>query len=700
MATIADNFLSGVAVEVVGGLALAGILGLLAASRIKTWLEHRRIKSPTEHKVTLLLAKLDGDTPSASMRETVRECIERELRRGVLVLKWPTALKLGDGLHEIAEAQALKTAHAWLRSKHADLLIWGRLKSPSIVSLRFTPAERDYTEPQTYSLTHDALELPATFISNLGVAIAAYAASTVQSALDLTTYVAPTLRTLSDRLEVLLDNGSANFDAATVATLNHCCARAKVRLYDFLGRDDDLRESIQLNRKALSLRNRSAFPDEWAASQNNLGACLARLGERTGVVSYFDEAEVALEAALLERTLEKSLVKNVGTRANLANVLMRRGQRESGNANLERAIRIFDEIAVPTLRVGHPRLYAVVQNNRGLALMSLAGRQVSRDSLDRSLDAFAESLEITTRETAPFDWADIKVNLGAALVALGERTGELPAFQSAIHELKDALEVIKRSRAPRTWAIAQGNLGAAQIIVGTESKDEDFLRDAVSSLNHALEVIKRDEDPILWNAAQVNLGRALTFLGELTASTQLLKEALVSFREVLKQPSSQSSPRDTVRVLNEYGLALSKLSELEPSYLDEALGIFEQLRTRLSPETAPYEWARAMFNLGRIQRFKGSEEKDRTYLEHSIETLLRCFDIFSLDGHRGQRAATHFELAKSHLAIAELGVAGSHLNRCREECRDALKVLEREPNNNLVTEIRDVLERADELERS
>jgi tetratricopeptide (TPR) repeat protein len=548
-------------------------------------------------------------------------------------------------------------------------------------------------------LTPDALELPTSFISNLGVAIAAYAASTVQGALDSNTYVAPTLRTLSDRLEVLLEAPSPSFDAATVGTLNHCCARAKVRLYDFLGDDRDLRTSIQLSRKALSLRKRDTFPEEWATSQNNLGACLARLGERTGVVAYFDEAEVALEGALLERTPEKSFVKNVGTRMNLASVLMRRGQRESGNANLERAVRIFDEIAVTRLQVDDPKLYAGVQNNRGISLLKLGERQVGRDSLDRSLNAFAESLEITTREIAPFDWANTKLNLGCALVTLGERTGELPLFQSAIHELKDSLEVIKRARTPRIWAIAQGNLGSAQVIVGCESKDEGLLRDAVLSLNHALEIIKRDDDPIAWNLMQVNLGRALTFLGDLTASTQLLKKALVAFREVLRQPSSQSSPRDSLRALNEFGLALSKLGDLDSSYMDEALRVFEQLRDQVSPQVAPNEWTRAMFNLGRIQRLKGSEEKNRTLLEHSIETLLRCFDIFSLESHHVQWAVTHFELAKSHLALAELGVVGNHINRCREECRYALQIFERDQNNTLVTEIRDILERADELER-
>lgn len=289
------NFIGGLVVEVVGGLVVAGLLSLIALPRLKSWLKHKRVKVLSAPRITVLLAQLDGEAPSNSVQETLWESIARELHGGVAVVKWPSALIFEDGLRENAEALALETAHMWLRTKNADLLISGRLKSSAIVSLRFTPAERDYTEPQTYILTPDTLDVPINFISDLGSAIAAYATAAVQSAVDSTTYVVPSLRALSSRLDALLEAPTPNVDVMTIATLNHCNAVAKVRLYDFLGDEKDLRASIVLNRKALSLRDRASSPNDWAKSQNNLGACLGRMAERTGVIAYYDEAETALD---------------------------------------------------------------------------------------------------------------------------------------------------------------------------------------------------------------------------------------------------------------------------------------------------------------------------------------------------------------------------------------------------------------------
>jgi hypothetical protein len=61
-------------------------------------------------------------------------------------------------------------------------------------------------------------------------------------------------------------------------------------------------------------------------------------------------------------------------------------------------------------------------------------------------------------------------------------------------------------------------------------------------------------------------------------------------------------------------------------------------------------------------------------------------------------AVTHFEIAKSLLAIAQLDLSGDHLDRCREECQRALKAFEHEPGNPVIQEVTNILERADELE--
>jgi hypothetical protein len=80
------------------------------------------------------------------------------------------------------------------------------------------------------------------------VAIAAYAKSMVENEGHPTKAIAPTLKSLGDRLETLLRNPNPNFDPATVATLKHCCAKVKIGQYDLAGDDRDLRVSVTLIR--------------------------------------------------------------------------------------------------------------------------------------------------------------------------------------------------------------------------------------------------------------------------------------------------------------------------------------------------------------------------------------------------------------------------------------------------------------------
>jgi tetratricopeptide (TPR) repeat protein len=546
------GYFSSLSQQVIAGLVVAAIVALVAAIPFARWLSRKRLPRAPEDRITILLAKIEGDA-SATTQQTLRECISKNLQNGVAIIALGESIRLGSGLHETAEAEALRGAHNLLKSKNADLLIWGRLKSPDVVSLRFTPAEQQYTQPQTYTLTHDSLELPTQFISHLGITIAAYATSALDRTSEQKPEMLPTLQTLGDRLENLIRNPNAEFGASTIATFYHCCARIKVRRYDLSGDDRDLRDSIIFNREALKRRDRVNQSADWAKTQNNLGSCLARLAERTAVLAYFDEAASALEGALEELQKDNGAsIRVTATRMNLANILMKRGQRETTADSLKRSVLMLETLSTEKLRTDDAQLYAGIQNNRGLALMLLGEREADLANLNKALEILGEALEIRTEEIAPFDWACTKVNLAGTLVPLGERTGELVDFQSAIESLRDALRIIKRSQNPRLWAMAQNNLGIARIAVANE-QNEPVLRYAISSLMGALEITRREDDPVLWTSGQLNLGRAQTQLGCITGDVELLKKALLPFRAVMEETSVHSSLMVKWHVSNEYG---------------------------------------------------------------------------------------------------------------------------------------------------
>jgi tetratricopeptide (TPR) repeat protein len=401
---------------------LPRLLGSAVHSR---WFVQWRLKINTEKRITLLIAKLDGDNSSGSLRETIIDAIKGQLSNSVAIYRWPSPLILASGIDEEAEKSAHKTATSWLKQKRCDLLIWGRVKADNVISLRFTPAEKDEAQPQTYVLTSETFELPTKFITDLGVAIAAYVTSCVNNALGSGRYIAPTLRALADRLDAITNEKSAEFGLATIGSLKHCHALVLLRLYDQTSVVDDLETSISLNREALAIRTRSNMPNEWAKTQNNLGTALARLGHVSGEIKYFLDAILALRACLEERSPQKSLLQWTGTQLNLAGVYAELGKQVNDVANLEEANFIYDLIITPELRDADPRLWAMAQNNHGIVLLALANKQIGEGNLQKSLDAFTEALEVTTLDESPIDWANVKINLGGTLLELGDRKSNL-----------------------------------------------------------------------------------------------------------------------------------------------------------------------------------------------------------------------------------------------------------------------------------
>jgi tetratricopeptide (TPR) repeat protein len=84
-------------------------------------------------------------------------------------------------------------------------------------------------------------------------------------------------------------------------------------------------------------------PLDWAATQNNLGNALMRLGERESGTAKLEEAVVAYREALKEWTRERVPLDWAMTQNNLGIALRRLGQHESGTGKLEEAVAAFRE---------------------------------------------------------------------------------------------------------------------------------------------------------------------------------------------------------------------------------------------------------------------------------------------------------------------------------------------------------------------
>jgi tetratricopeptide (TPR) repeat protein len=427
-----------------------------------------RISAAKPDKISILLAQLHGDDKNGLLRETVGDSIIRQLGDAVEVILWPEALRVGDGSQIAANMKAGSKAQRWLNEKSCDLLIWGRIKSDKTVALRFSPRQGSVSEPRSYGLTADTLDLPQNFGADLGAALAARIVVEAARAFERSgEYLVDLMRISAQRIEPILRNLNPNFDADTRGSLFLSYAQVKQTIGEQAGSLADLQEAINAYDAALAVWNPTQAPLSWAGVQNDLGTALARLGVYT-----------------------------------------------AGSDPYEKAITAYREASKIYAREKMPVEWATVQNNLGRALTRVAEREKGTAHLTEAISTFRNALKEITRGRAPALWATLQNSLAAALVRLGEREDNIVLLNEAIAAFRSALEERRRELVPLLWARVQNNLGVALLRVGERESGTAKLRGAATAFRRAQQEWTREQVPLEWAAAQSNLGKALTRLGE------------------------------------------------------------------------------------------------------------------------------------------------------------------------------------------
>jgi tetratricopeptide (TPR) repeat protein len=102
-----------------------------------------------------------------------------------------------------------------------------------------------------------------------------------------------------------------------------------------------LEDAVAAYREALKERTRKKVSLWWATTQNNLGAALARLGERESGTERLQAAVAAFHEALKERTREKVPLQWAGTQNNLGDALESMGKLEEAAESFRLALQVF-----------------------------------------------------------------------------------------------------------------------------------------------------------------------------------------------------------------------------------------------------------------------------------------------------------------------------------------------------------------------
>ncbi|MEG5111224.1 tetratricopeptide repeat protein [Microcoleus sp. A2-C5] len=266
-------------------------------------------------------------------------------------------------------------------------------------------------------------------------------------------------------------------------------------------RADNLERAIAFYEAALTVRTLEDFPEQWAATQNNLAN--AYRNRINGLRADNLERAIAFyDAALTVYTLEDFPEDWAMTQNNLANAYLYRinGSRAD---NLEQAITFYEAALTVRTLEDFPEDWAMTQNNLGEAYRDrIKGSRA--DNLERAIAFYEAALTVRTLEDFPEKWAMTQNNLAIAYRNRinGSRADNL---ERAIAFYEAALTVYTLEDFPEQWAMTQNNLGEAyrKRIKGDKAEN---IEQAKKCYENALTVRTLEDFPQEYTETLFNLG--------------------------------------------------------------------------------------------------------------------------------------------------------------------------------------------------
>jgi tetratricopeptide (TPR) repeat protein len=355
-------------------------------------------------------------------------------------------------------------------------------------------------------------------------------------------------------------------------------------------------------RESLEVFTRADTPYEWSANQSALGMDLTRIGSREDATTPLEEAEAAERLALQVITPSYNFFAWVRAEMGLADVLQTEGQRTYDQVRLDEAVRIYRDVIAMCAHSSMVDEWSEAQRALANTLFTIGEHEPGSAQLEESIAACRAYLRVNPRERAPLLWALGQEDLGQSLSKLGERTRNLHYLEQSIAASRRALEVLREDREPLDWSTTHANLGLALMALSDNESDRAASEDAAAaldSLQQAAKAVSRENNTRAWAAAQTNIASALTSIGEHESGTAHLEQAVKVYSDLFTIVTPEKDPEAWAWL--EYNLAgaLFDIGERESgtSHLEQAAEAYKKALRVLSPSKTPEQWQETQDNL-------------------------------------------------------------------------------------------------------
>ena len=197
-----------------------------------------------------------------------------------------------------------------------------------------------------------------------------------------------------------------------------------------------------------------------------------------------------------------------------------------------------------------PTFVASLHTRLGMALQSSANGQ--RATLLEAIRAYQTALQDGITQQAHPDWfAQLQNNLGLAYLSVpATETSDQLRMGIAIQSFRHALNIYTIEDHPDMWATVSMNLANALQHVPTSHPETNLIQ-AVETYENVLRVRTRVKDPVAYATVLLNQANALAHLGIFKPAIEKLSEAYKLFHWY-DQPAEAEAARDLVDQINQH----------------------------------------------------------------------------------------------------------------------------------------------------
>ena len=425
------------------------------------------------------------------------------------------------------------------------------------------------------------------------------------------------------------------------ATHNNLAAAYTRRIRGFAS--ENIERAIAAYQLSLQVLTREAFPIDWAMTQNNLASAY-RLRIQGDLAENIEQAISAYQLSLQILTQQDYPAAWAMTQNNLA-VAYRNRIRGNRADNIEQAISAYQQALQVRTREALPEKWAMTQNNLAAAF----SEQIEGDraeNIERAILAYNQALQVYTREAFPTDWATTQHNLAAAY-SDRIRGSRVDNIEQAILAYQQALQIRTREASPADWAMTQNNLANAykERIQGDRAENID---QAIAACLLALQVRTRETLPEQWAMTQHSLANAYNarIRGD---RTENIEQAIVAYHLALQVRTFESLPVDWAMTQNNLATAyISRVQGDRAGNIEQAIEAHQKSLKVFTRKAFPEKWAMTQNNLANAYRNR-TESDLAENCKLAIAAYELSLQVFTQEAFPEQWANTQSNLAHAYI---------------------------------------------------